>query len=107
MRRGRRLTSWRPLSCPGRRRVALPAATSGSEEKPAMVHSGGLTCLLCITLGIAAALTGAAKAAEEEPAQAKIKLKKGDKLIFFGDSLTALAIKDGQVPEGKGYVPLV
>jgi lysophospholipase L1-like esterase len=36
-----------------------------------------------------------------------VKLKKGDKVIFFGDSLTALAVKDRRVPEGKGYVPLV
>ena len=34
-------------------------------------------------------------------------MKKGDRIIFFGDSLTALAVKDPNVPEGKGYVPLV
>lgn len=45
--------------------------------------------------------------AEDEPATKTIELKKGDKVIFFGDSLTALAIKDRNVPEGKGYVPLV
>ncbi len=49
----------------------------------------------------------AAHAAEEAPATATVTLKKGDKIIFFGDSLTALAIKDRNVPEGKGYVPLV
>jgi lysophospholipase L1-like esterase len=37
----------------------------------------------------------------------KVGLKKGDKIIFFGDSLTALAVKDAHVPDGKGYVPLV
>src|SRR5262245_14241370 len=47
------------------------------------------------------------RGADDEPAERKIELKKGDKIIFFGDSLTALAIKDGRVPEGKGYVPLV
>lgn len=43
----------------------------------------------------------------DEPAEQKVKLNKGDKVIFFGDSLTALAVKDKRVPEGKGYVPLV
>jgi len=48
-----------------------------------------------------------AQAPDREAAGKRVELKKGDKLIFFGDSLTALAIKDGNVPEGKGYVPLV
>ena len=43
----------------------------------------------------------------DDPAAKTIALKKGDKVLFFGDSLTALAIKDKNVPEGKGYVPLV
>src|SRR5262245_58456061 len=43
----------------------------------------------------------------EEPAEMQIELKRGDRIIFFGDSLTALAIRDRNVPEGKGYVPLV
>jgi lysophospholipase L1-like esterase len=42
-----------------------------------------------------------------DPASRQVQLKKGDRIIFFGDSLTALAIKDANVPEGKGYVPLV
>ena len=46
-------------------------------------------------------------AAAQEPADQKIPLKPGDKIIFLGDSLTALAVKDKRVPEGKGYVPLV
>src|SRR5262249_39448509 len=46
-------------------------------------------------------------AADDDPATMQIELKKGDKIIFFGDSLTALAIKDKNVPEGKGYVNLV
>lgn len=45
--------------------------------------------------------------AADEPGEQKITLKKGDRVIFFGDSLTALAIKDDKVPEGKGYVPRV
>src|SRR5437667_9075520 len=42
-----------------------------------------------------------------EPASRQVQLKKGDRIIFFGDSLTALAIKDAHVPDGKGYVPIV
>src|SRR6187431_1327012 len=45
--------------------------------------------------------------AADDPATATVTLKKGDSVIFFGDSLTALAVKDSKVPEGKGYVPLV
>jgi len=44
---------------------------------------------------------------EGDPAQQMVTLKKGDSILFFGDSLTALAVKDKNVPEGKGYVPLV
>jgi len=53
------------------------------------------------------ALAPGARGAEEDPARKTVELKKGDKVIFFGDSLTALAVKDRNVPEGKGYVPLV
>src|SRR5262245_9052893 len=42
-----------------------------------------------------------------DPASRQIQPKKGDRIIFFGDSLTALAVKDTHVPDGKGYVPLV
>ena len=45
--------------------------------------------------------------ADDDVATKQVELKKGDKIIFFGDSLTALAIKDKNVPDGKGYVPLV
>src|SRR5439155_1651083 len=49
-----------------------------------------------------------ARAQEEtDPAARQVQLEKGDRIIFFGDSLTALAIKDSNVPEGKGYVPVV
>src|SRR3954463_14222580 len=53
------------------------------------------------------ALAPAVRAAADDPAKKQIELKKGDKVIFFGDSLTALAVKDRRVPEGKGYIPLV
>jgi lysophospholipase L1-like esterase len=62
-----------------------------------------------ITL-FAAGLLGLAPlalAAEDDPAAKTVELKKGDKVIFFGDSLTAFAVKDTKVPEGKGYVSLV
>src|SRR5262245_48110061 len=52
-------------------------------------------------------LSGLARAADEDVARQPIQLKKGDRVIFFGDSLTALAVKDRHVPTGKGYVPLV
>src|SRR5262249_43832425 len=48
-----------------------------------------------------------AAAVGDDPAEKQVALKKGDKVIFFGDSLTALAVKDSHVPKGKGYVPLV
>jgi len=48
-----------------------------------------------------------AQAAGDDPAEKKVELKKGDKVIFFGDSLTALAVKDARVPAGKGYIHLV
>jgi len=60
-------------------------------------------------LSAAALLTAASMtwAQDVDPADKTIELKKGDKVIFFGDSLTALAVKDKNVPEGKGYVPIV
>jgi isoamyl acetate esterase len=53
------------------------------------------------------ALSIFAAAADGDPAAKQVELKKGDRVLFFGDSLTALAIQDKNVPEGKGYVPLV
>jgi lysophospholipase L1-like esterase len=60
-----------------------------------------------LTLPALLAMAPGARAVEDEPTESKVALKKGDKVIFFGDSLTALAVKDRRVPEGKGYVPLV
>lgn len=47
--------------------------------------------------------------ADEEPAARQVELKKGDKIIFFGDSLTALAGEEGPRDKGvmKGYVRIV
>src|SRR5262245_41104440 len=56
---------------------------------------------------LSAALSVLAGAAGGDPADKQVELKKGDRVLFFGDSLTALAIQDKNVPEGKGYVPLV
>jgi lysophospholipase L1-like esterase len=45
-------------------------------------------------------------AGDDDPAQKQIELKKGDRIIFFGDSLTALAGIDGPKDKGvtTGYV---
>src|SRR5262245_5905179 len=45
-------------------------------------------------------------AGEGDPARVKVELKSGDHIIFFGDSLTALAGVDGPKEKGvtKGYV---
>ncbi|HKB40489.1 MAG TPA: GDSL-type esterase/lipase family protein [Gemmataceae bacterium] len=64
------------------------------------------TTALLASVGVLLILSGPARA-DEDPARRTIELKKGDRIIFFGDSLTALAIKDSHVPTGKGYVPLV
>jgi lysophospholipase L1-like esterase len=42
-----------------------------------------------------------APARQEDPTRAVVKLKQGDRVLFFGDSLTALALKP------NGYVSLV
>lgn len=60
-----------------------------------------------LTLAICLAWCAVTGAQDADPAEKTVELKKGDKIIFFGDSLTALAVKDRNVPEGKGYVPLV
>src|SRR5262249_9359357 len=53
-------------------------------------------------------LPAAILAADEDPAQMKIELKKGDKIIFFGDSLTEMSGQE--VPKNliqKGCVRIV
>jgi lysophospholipase L1-like esterase len=58
-------------------------------------------------LALAVLVTSPA-AADDDPAHQQVELKKGDKIIFFGDSLTALAGIDGPKDKGvtKGYVRL-
>lgn len=47
-------------------------------------------------------------AAEDEPAKRQVELKKGDKIIFFGDSLTNLAGEEKPKEHvKKGYVRIV
>src|SRR5262245_8658841 len=50
-------------------------------------HSTFRTLALALMLLLPAAVL----AAEDEPAQMKVELKKGDKIIFFGDSLTEMS----------------
>ncbi len=66
-----------------------------------------LAVLLLVLPASLPVLSPDTRAAGDEPAEKKVELKRGDKVIFFGDSLTALAVKDARVPEGKGYIPLV
>jgi lysophospholipase L1-like esterase len=65
-----------------------------------------MTRISSTLVALAAALL-AFQAVAQNPASRQVELKKGDRIIFLGDSLTALAVKDPSVPEGKGYVPLV
>jgi lysophospholipase L1-like esterase len=60
-------------------------------------------------MAIAAAVWSAAlPAGEDDPAQATVMLKKGDSIIFFGDSLTALAGQEAPKEHvTKGYVRIV
>jgi lysophospholipase L1-like esterase len=53
-----------------------------------------------------AGLVASTAAAADDPAQKQVELKPGDKIIFFGDSLTALAGIDGPKDKGvtTGYV---
>jgi lysophospholipase L1-like esterase len=61
---------------------------------------------LSLTAVALAALLVARTAGADDPAQQQVELKKGDRIIFFGDSLTALAGIDGPKEKGvtRGYV---
>ena len=58
---------------------------------------------------LALAIAGVSVAADDDDlASKKIELKKGDHIIFFGDSLTELAGKEAPAKQvSKGYVRLV
>ena len=62
-----------------------------------------------LSLAVVLAAGAPARAADDDPAQKQVELKKGDRIIFFGDSLTALAGIDGPKDKGvtKGYVRIV
>jgi len=62
---------------------------------------------LVIAVGCVA-LSPAAVAAEDDPAAATVELKKGDHVLFFGDSLTELAGKEEPKQHvTRGYVRIV
>ena len=65
--------------------------------------------VLSLAVAIAALAPALPAAADDDPAQKQVELKKGNKIIFFGDSLTALAGIDGPKDKGvtKGYVRIV
>jgi isoamyl acetate esterase len=53
-------------------------------------------------------LSASLNAADGDPAEKKVELKKGDRIIFFGDSLTALAGEEKPKQHvTKGYVRIV
>src|SRR5258708_3376090 len=61
--------------------------------------------LVASTLLVFAAVTWGA----DDPADRQVTLKKGDRIIFFGDSLTSLAGQEAPKDKGvtKGYVRIV
>ena len=66
-----------------------------------------LALLLSLALGFLLA-TSCGAAADEDLADKKVELKKDDRIIFFGDSLTALAGQEQpKVHVTKGYVRIV
>jgi lysophospholipase L1-like esterase len=66
------------------------------------------TVALAFTFGICSGAAALALAQDDDPASRQIELKKGDKIIFFGDSLTDMSARE--VPKDlikKGYVRIV
>jgi lysophospholipase L1-like esterase len=61
---------------------------------------------ISLAVAVVAFAVGTTTAADDDHATRQVELKKGDKIIFFGDSLTALAGIDGPKDKGvtKGYV---
>jgi lysophospholipase L1-like esterase len=63
---------------------------------------------LALLAGAASIGIPGARGAEDDPVTRQVALKKGDKIVFFGDSLTYLAVN---LPKGKdvikGYVSIV
>ena len=64
--------------------------------------------LRIIALSLVLILSLSVRAAEVDPAEKQVTLKKGDRIIFFGDSLTYLAGKEEpKAHVTKGYVSIV
>jgi lysophospholipase L1-like esterase len=57
-------------------------------------------------VALAAIVSARAAGIDDDPARKQVELKQGDRIVFFGDSLTALAGIDGPKEKGvtKGYV---
>jgi len=63
---------------------------------------------LCLLPSLVLTLAAVSAAADDDLAAKKVELKKGDKIIFFGDSLTSLAVDDKTGKNfKKGYVDTV
>src|SRR5204862_363112 len=71
------------------------AVSHGTRSVPATFTQGVPTMFRCLSLAAVALglAVPATVAADDDPATKQVELKKGDKIIFFGDSLTALAGK--------------
>src|SRR6185369_10351569 len=109
--------SWSSVSCPKDSRVDSRTRSSwiswhfwrNKNERKQSKRIMKASTILAASVVVAASLLPFCARAQEgtDPSSRQVQLKKGDRIIFFGDSLTALAIKDSNVPEGKGYVPVV
>lgn len=64
---------------------------------------------LLLTLAVGIFMLQTVRAANDDPANRQVTLKKGDRIIFFGDSLTSLAGQEAPKDKGvtKGYVRIV
>lgn len=66
------------------------------------------TVFLFLAIGVTWVASHRASAVAEDPTAAVVTLKKGDRILFFGDSLTALAGKEEPKQHvSKGYVRIV
>ena len=64
--------------------------------------------LRIIAMSVVLILSLSVRAAEDDPVEKQVTLKKGDRIIFFGDSLTYLAGKEEpKAHVTKGYVSIV
>ena len=62
----------------------------------------------CLPLALSLMLSAPVSAADDDLAAKQVELKKGDRIIFFGDSLTALAGQEAPKQHvTKGYVRIV